>query len=181
MPKPHPEEMIDVYAVEGAFQHFVYSPRGGVEGVLIETDGVPTQFVFDKHDENAAEAFAGVERGQPVTVEGSLRPPSNKGEGAHVVYDFHRLSHAGGRALPAAPTGPVKGRVVRVNHAKHGAPNGVVLDSGDFIHLRPEGFAQAGLKVGDEVKAEGPSRPLAGGKGRVVEAETVNGRSLQAH
>ncbi len=175
---PH-EEMIDVYAVEGRFLHLVYSPRGGYEGVLIETDGVPTQFVFDKHDETAAQAFDGIAPGTRLTVEGSLRPASPKGDGEHVVYDFHRLSEAGGKPVAGAEHGgPAKGRVVRVNHAKHGAPNGVVLDSGDFVHLKPEGFAHLKLKVGDAVEADGPSHPLAGGRGRVIEAETVNGHPL---
>ena len=179
---PHPEEMIDVYAVEGQFQHLIYSPRGGYEGLLIDTHGIPTQFVFDKHDETAADAFANVKPGQTVTVEGSLRLPSDKGEGDHVVYDFHRLSHVAGRPVDAASTdGPVRGRVVRINHAKHGAPNGVVLDSGDFVHLKPDGFVHAGLKIGDAVEAEGPARPLAGGKGRVMEARTVNGQPLPQH
>lgn len=176
---PHHEEMIDVYAVEGQFQHLIYSPRGGYEGLLIDTYGIPTQFVFDKHDETAADAFAHLQPGQSVTVEGSLRQPSDKGEGNHVVYDFHRLSHVAGKPVESAHTeGPVRGRVVRINHAKHGVPNGVVLDSGDFVHLKPEGFEQAGLEVGDEVEADGPSRPLAGGQGRVMEARTVNGHAL---
>ena len=30
---------------------------------------------------------------------------------------------------------------MRLNYAKHGAANGVVLDNGDFVHTRPDGFA----------------------------------------
>ncbi|MDQ7971993.1 MAG: hypothetical protein REJ24_05460 [Rhodocyclaceae bacterium] len=177
---PH-DTLIDVWAVEGRFQHLVYSPRGEHEGVLIDTDGVPTQFVFDKHDTGAAAAFAQLAPGQRVTVEGSERPASPKGDGAHVVYDFHRLSEVDGQ--PLAPThddAPAEGRVLRINHARHGAPNGVVLDTGDFVHLKPEGFAQLALQPGDRVRAEGPAQPLADGRGRVIEAHTVNGTPLAA-
>ena len=109
---PH-DTLIDVWSVEGRFQHLIYSPRGEHEGVLIDTDGVPTQFVFDKHDPGAAAAFAQLEPGQRITVEGSERPASPKGEGAHVVYDFHRLSEVDGRPVaPVHDDGPVEGRVL---------------------------------------------------------------------
>ena len=177
------DTLIDVWSVEGRFQHLIYSPRGEHEGVLIDTDGVPTQFVFDRHDTAAAAAFASLKPGQRITVEGTERPVSpkgDKGESAHVVYDFHRLSEIDGKPLaPPDDDAPAEGRVLRINYAKHGAPNGVVLDSGDFVHLRPEGFAQLDLQPGDRVRAEGPSQPLAVGRGRVVDAHTVNGQALR--
>ncbi len=76
------------------------------------------------------------------------------------------------------PHASVSGKVVRLNHARHGAPNGVLLDSGDFVHTRPDGFETLGLKVGDMLEAEGPARPLATGTGRVIEAHRANGHAL---
>ena len=46
--------------------------------------------------------------------------------------------------------------------------------------LKPEGFALLALEPGDRVRAEGPSQPLADGRGRVIEAHTVNGTPLHA-
>ncbi len=68
--------------------------------------------------------------------------------------------------------------VARLNFAKHGEPNGVVLDSGDFIHLKPDGMRQVGLKIGDRVEATGEARPMELGH-RVVEAVEVNGVRLK--
>ncbi|WP_256220106.1 MULTISPECIES: hypothetical protein [unclassified Variovorax] len=67
---------------------------------------------------------------------------------------------------------------MRLNYARHGEANGVVLDTGDFVHTRPDGFERLGLKIGDEVRAEGRAQPLATGEGRVIEAVRVNGRPV---
>lgn len=179
MPHPH-HETRDVWSVEGRFQHLVYSPRGRIEGVLIDTDGVPTQFVFERHDEDAAAAFAGLRAGQALVIEGTEEGPSPKGEAAHTVYRFERLASVDGKAPRRSDTvGSVEGKVVRFNYARHGEANGVVLDTGDFVHTKPRGFARLALKPGDKVRAEGRTQPLATGEGRVVEAVRVNGQALR--
>lgn len=179
MPHPKPEKDIDVWSVEGRFQHLIYSPKGAVEGFLIDTDGVPTQFVTDPHDPSTLAQLGSLEAGQSLTVEGTEPPPSPKGDAAHSLYRFERLAAVDGKETkPAHPHGEVAGTVVRFNYAKHGAPNGVVLDTGDFIHTRPDGMEKLGLKVGDKVKAEGASQRLATGKGRVIEAVSVNGEPV---
>ena len=79
----------------------------------------------------------------------------------------------------ADDAGPaVTGAVARLNYARHGEPNGVVLGTGDFVHLEPDGMRRLGLQVGDAVTATGEAKPMARG-GRVVEAETVNGVRLK--
>lgn len=176
----HPHEMIDVWAVEGQFQHLVFSPEGGIEGVLIDTDGVPTQFVTDPHDLAVVELFRKLRAGQTLVIEGSEAGPSPKGEAAHSVYDFDRLVSVDGKTPKSPrPHGEVVGTVVRLNYAKHGAANGVVLDNGDFVHTKPDGFERLGLKIGDKVKAEGEACPLVTGTGRVIEAHTVNGKPVE--
>ena len=70
------------------------------------------------------------------------------------------------------------GTVVRLNFARHGEVNGVVLDSGHFIHTRPDGMAKLQLAVGDRVEAQGDALPLVNGTGMVVEAITVNGQAI---
>lgn len=170
---------IDVWAVEGVFQQLVYSPRGAVEGVLIDTDGIATQFVTDPHDAPTTELLAALRPGQTLVLEGVEAGSSKHGEPPHTVYLFERLTAVDGRPPEVAPPhANVAGRVVRLNHARHGAPNGVLLDSGDFVHTRPDGFETLGLKIGDTLEAEGPARPLATGTGRVIEAHRANGHAL---
>jgi len=177
---PHPHDTIDIWSVEGRFQHLVYSPKGGIEGVLIDTDGIATQFVFDRHEQAAATAFAGLRPGQALVIEGAEQGPSPKGDAAHSVYQFERLVSVDGRTpQDAPPRKEIAGTVVRLNYARHGEANGVVLDTGDFIHTKPDGFARLGLKVGDTVRAEGRAQPLATGGGHVVEAVRVNGRRVK--
>ena len=54
----------------------------------------------------------------------------------------------------------------------------MVLDTGDFIHVKPDGMARLGLKVGDKVEADGDAQMLSTGKGWAVEATKVNGKAL---
>jgi len=179
MPHHHSAEHDDIWSVEGRFQHLLYSPKGGIEGLLIDTEGIATQFVVDPHDCASVALLLGLRRDQALVVEGRESKPSPKGDGEHVVYHFERLAAVDGRATEAAarPT-QVRGKVVRLNFARHGAANGVVLDSGDFVHLRPQGMERLQLKPGDQVQAQGAASPLATDSGWVIEAHSVNGESL---
>lgn len=49
----------------------------------------------------------------------------------------------------------VTGVVAALHFAKHGQPNGVLLQSGELILLRPAGMAETGLAVGSRVRAVG--------------------------
>jgi hypothetical protein len=177
---PHPQQELDIWSVEGRFQQLIFSPKGAIEGLMIETGGVLTQFVIDPQQPAVGEQFLGLRAGQALLLEGTLADPSPKGESAHVVYVFERLAAVDGKPPKtlAEPANASAGKVVRFNYAKHGAVNGVVLDNGDFIHTKPKGFDKLGLQIGDKVRAEGPSRPLITGKGQVIEAQRVNGTAL---
>jgi hypothetical protein len=167
-----------VWSIEGIVLHPIYSPKGGIEGVMLDADGVPVQFVFG-HGPDGAAAFGKVEPGQRVTLEGSEARPWPEGENAHAVYGFKRLAGIDGKAADdgGQPT-HTRGKVVRMNYGRHGEANGVLLDSGDFIHVRPDRFATLGIAPGDQVEASGPGRPLADGSGRVIDAEALNGKLL---
>lgn len=176
---PATPQKIDVWSVEGQFLHLIYSPKGAIEGVLIDSDGAPAQFVCDARDPAVSAGLADLQPGQAVVLEGTLQEPSPRGEPPHEVYRLERMVSVDGK--PAAPRhhlAAVAGTVVRLNYAKHGEPNGVVLDTGDFIHTKPEGFQRLALKVGDKVRAEGDTRPLATGGGQVVQAHSVNGKPM---
>ncbi|QEH32947.1 hypothetical protein OJF2_14370 [Aquisphaera giovannonii] len=66
------------------------------------------------------------------------------------------------------------GRVARLNFAKHGEANGVVLDGGEFVHLKPDGMKKLALAIGQEVTARGKATSSQAGS-LAIEAEAVNG------
>ena len=172
------------HSFDAEFRYPLYSPRGGVEGAMLLADGEDVQLVFEPHGDPGATVFAALRAGTRVRVEASPEVAhADHGEPAHRVYRFERVVGIEGRAedeeMPGQARAPYSGIVVRLNFARHGEANGFVLDSGDFIHTRPEGMAQLQLGVGDRVEADGEARPLAGGAGVVVEASVVNGRPLR--
>jgi hypothetical protein len=56
-----------------------------------------------------------------------------------------------------------------LNYALHNEVNGGILESGDFLHLKPEGAAAAGLKLGIAERT-GEMEPRTGGCS-VIQAE----------
>jgi hypothetical protein len=171
-------------SIEATFQYLIYAPKGEVEGVLLQAAQGPLQLVLDKHDIEAAAAFDGISPGQTLTVRASEAAPSSKGDNAHPVYEFDRLEAVDGKkpATPKPTLGAAyRGTVVRINFARHGEANGVVLDSGDFIHTKPDGMRKLRLRVGDAVEADGDAQRLADDAGWAVEATRVNGKSINAH
>lgn len=174
----HPHDDAAPVELDGLFRQPIYSPKGGLEGLLLSVAGETAQIVLDPHDDAAP--FAALRDGQQLRLEVVPAPPSPKGEAVHAVYRLQALLAVDGRRPKATPgDAAFSGKVVRLNYAKHGEPNGVVLDSGDFIHLRPGGFRAAGLRIGDAVSASGDAQPMPGG-GRVIEATEVNGVAIEA-
>lgn len=170
--------------LEGKFLHPIYAPHGEIEGVMIASRVGPVQVVFERHDEDPALIFQGLTLGQVVVIDSRPKPPSPKGEAEHPVHVFISLVSVDGAPTPQRqfpPEGPAyRGNVVRLNYARHGERNGVVLDSGDFIHTKPQGMAQLDLKPGDRVEADGDATRLADDTGWAVEATVVNGRPMKA-
>jgi hypothetical protein len=167
--------------ITGTFTQVVHSPKGGVEGLLMESEGQSVQFVLAKDDEAGAALVGALKAGQAITVAGDLMPPSSKGEGAHPVRSLDKIVAVDGKApkKASAASSGYAGKIVRLNYARHGAPNGYVLDTGDFIHVKPEGFAKLGLKVGDTVTADGDAHFLATGGGWAIEATKVNRKAVK--
>ncbi len=172
---------VDVEILNGIIQHYNFSPKGGVEGLLLQ-DGDRTVQVNVPPEAWVAIASAAVV-GQAVQVSVIPEPESGKHpRGEHPVYRFISLQPASGPRSPgngSVVEGDVKveGIVSRFNYAKHGEANGVVLQNGDFLHLKPDGMKQAGLSLGESVAAQGTARPMLLGH-RVIEAEVVNGVEL---
>jgi hypothetical protein len=169
-------------SIIGKFAHLVYSPKGAVEGVLLDVGRKPAQIVFEKCDEQSARAFEDLKKGQKVVLKAKRLGPSPKGEAEHPVFSYIRLVSVDGikpTARKRAKGTTFSGTVVRFNYARHGARNGVVLDTGDFVHTRPEGLVGLKIKLGDKVSADGDTQPLVGGRGNVIEAIRVNGKRVR--
>jgi len=143
--------------------------------LLLSVEGFPVQFVLAPHE---AHAVSGLEEGRTVTLQGTHEAESTKGVPEHDVYRFVAVASEADPIDRTAGRLMRMGRIVRFNYAKHGERNGVVLDSGDFIHTKPHGMALLGLQIGDKVSAVGEARPLYSGEGVVIEAEEVNGTAL---
>ncbi|WP_226858430.1 hypothetical protein [Diaphorobacter aerolatus] len=165
--------MTDQYwELQGTLAQPIYSPRGTVEGLMLDVDGIAVQFVIGKHEAHLAHLALHLKQGQKLTLIGALRKPSPKGEAEHEVYDLIEIVGRGDDSQSAEYTASEKeigGKIVRFNYARHGEPNGVVLDTGDFIHTRPDGLRKLAWKLGDQVHAKGRVQPLASGMGVVLE------------
>jgi hypothetical protein len=151
MPKKKPN---GAQQLTGQVVSFNISPKGHVEGALLDVDGATIQVNFSKHE---AESLA---RSLKVGAVASLNAELETDEYDHPVY----IAHGGSE-------GPVRGSIVRLNYALHGEVNGFHLDDGTFVHLKPEGAAEFGPKIGEVVSATGQRK--AGADCPVLEAEVV--------
>jgi hypothetical protein len=149
MSKELPESSV---RLRGRVTAFNVSPKGDLEGVLLEVrDGI-VQVNFPKGAHEAAERWA---LGSSVTLRGVLEEDGF----AHPVYALE----------PEEST--VRGKVARLNFARHGEPNGFVLEDGTFVHQKPEGAKKQRVRVGDLVRATGEMRQ--GRAAKVLEATAV--------
>jgi hypothetical protein len=160
----------------GALQDFNLSPKGGIEGFVLHLEGQTVQ-VNVTPDVGFA-VVRGIGQNVEATVEAEpATAKSSKGE--HPVYNLVTLHGADGKVLifsrnDDGDVATVQGVVKKINYTRHGEANGVVLESGDFVHLKPAGMKRVALKIGDQVTAQGPSALMPLGQ-QVIEAKTVNG------
>src|ERR1700755_3496865 len=142
------------HQLRGKVLAFNISPKGGIEGVLLETAAGTAQLNFPKH---AAAAMAKPRRvGAKIHVGAEPEPE----EGDHPVY----------RARDEVDV--VSGTIVRLNHALHGEVNGCHLDDGTFVHLKPDGARKEKIRSGDKIKATGARR--RGADAVVLEAKSLD-------
>ena len=154
-----------------------FSPKGGVEGLQVEIDGDFAQIVFSH--KTGTEVASAISIGQTLDLVVETDSPSESPEAPHAVYQFVSMMPTETSRPEVAPSPSViAGIVARLNYARHGEANGVVLASGDFIHLKPDGMKQIVVSVGDHIEAGGKVRQMELG-GRVIEAMTINGVLLK--
>ena len=158
--------------LEGTLSHFNYSPKGGYEAMLLTTKKGVVQVNFAP--EQAAVLAATLKPGGAVSVKANRKDDTD--EASHLVYELTELKQKGA-AVDLEPVREVSGVVARVNFSLHGEVNGAVLNTGDFVHLKPNGARLVELAVGQSIKAKGRGRSLWFSEGYAIDAEKINGVS----
>jgi hypothetical protein len=149
----------------GTIEALNMSPKGHYEGLLLRTGKRLIQINFPKHQSDLA---ATLKAGDEIAAEVEAEEPH--GEREHPVFRLIHLENSAGNTF--------SGRIVRLNYALHGEVNGGILDSGDFLHLKPEGARALGIELGMKVEGSGARKPTADGH-FVIEAEEVNGIAIE--
>lgn len=141
----------NIVTLRGRICGFNLSPKGAIEGALLETEDGLAQINLGKGQAPSETWKLG------ATLE--LRARAEPSHGKHGVYEL-------------IGDDSIAGRVERINYARHAKPNGFVLEDGTFIHLKPEGAQRhRAIKVGDRVRARG--RVNVGTNARVLDTDRV--------
>jgi hypothetical protein len=139
--------------LQGKLLAFNMSPKGHIEGALIETGAGLAQLNFPKH--TAEGTVRALSVGSTIDVAAELESE----HGDHPVY----------RAVDEEAQ--ASGTIFRLNYALHGEVNGCHLDDGTFVHVKPGGAKKYKLRVGDKISATGSRR--SGIDAVVLEATSV--------
>ncbi len=160
---------------QGTLQSFNISPKGSYEGLLVESEGQIVQVNFPQEWSAAIAGLAAP--GEQIHLQ--VEPHEKNGYGEHPVYRLLSISNQKKEKFPSGESnhekdGHFSGTVTRLNYALHGEVNGAILNTGDFLHVKPHGADALALKLGMKVKGTGVKKPLLGGH-HVIEADEVNG------
>jgi hypothetical protein len=158
-------------SLSGRLQQLLFSPKGGIERLLLQVDHKPQQVCMKPGTADAKALNDAV--GKPIEVIASPDHSLKIKAGAHPVYQLDSITTLAGKACkPNAPQ-PISGVVANIHYAKHGEPNGVILESGEFIHTRPHGMTKLKIQIGSRVVAHGEARLTILGSA-LIEAHEVN-------
>lgn len=155
----------------GTIEALNVSPKGFYEGILLSKGRGRIQVNLPKDE--ALMMAPSFQQGQTITVDVEKEKPH--GTPVHEVYRLVRLA---GATKNGDGVKSFSGQVKALNFALHGEVNGGILDSGDFLHLKPKGAQAIGIKVGMAVKGHGTTKPMVGGR-VVIEARDVNGVEIE--
>ncbi len=164
--------------LKGQILSYNLSPKGVPEGIILQTADGTVQVNFDSELAGQVTQFA--TEGQAVVID--ARPDAERhADAVHPVFTLLRLSTGSNDNAVLVTKGEaetditVRGKIIRLNHARRGEINGAILDTGEFVHLRPHGVkAIGGVALGDMLEAQGEVRPGWSGH-KVIEASSANG------
>ena len=164
--------------VTGHLQQLLFSPKGGIEGLLITVRNGRVQVSMAPATVDVGALSRAL--GRSIEVAGVPDYSPKTKEGAHPVFKLNSITKLGGKLFKANDDidDRVSGVVASIHYAKHGEPNGVVLESGEFIHTRPHGMKKLKLRVGSKVVVRGERRMTVLGTS-LIEAHRVNRVSIE--
>jgi hypothetical protein len=116
--------------------------------------------------------------GKPIELKASADHSPKTKDRTHAVYKLESITKLAGKSFKANGAQPISGIVANVHYAKHGEPNGVILESGEFIHTRPPGMKKLKLQIGSKVVVHGEVRKTVLGT-VLIEAHEVNRVTLE--
>lgn len=157
----------------GSLQQLLYSPKGGLEGFLIAVRKKTLQVSMNPATADVGALSQALGGRIEVTAEPDHSPKTK--DAAHPIYKLGAITKVAGKAFKSNGKGhgEVSGSVASIHYAKHGEANGVILESGEFIHTRPHGMKMLKLRVGSKVVAHGERRMTVLGT-TLIEAREVN-------
>jgi hypothetical protein len=156
----------------GSLRRLLFSPKGAIEGLLMTVSSKLIQVSMEPDAASANELAATL--GSEIEVKASADHSAKTKDGAHPVYKLNAITRIAGKPFKSnGSPHTIRGIVAAVHYAKHGEPNGVILESGEFIHTRPDGMRQLKLRVGSKVIARGDLRTTVLGT-PLIEAREVN-------
>jgi hypothetical protein len=165
--------------IHGPCQQMLFSPKGAIEGVLVKMKSHLVQVSVPHAVGEVLTQLTGP--GKPLHLLAHRDSSPKSAGGAHPVYEFLSFADVAGEPIKTPHTEPsettIEGVVQTWHFARHGEANGVMLESGEFIHLKPKGMAAAGLDIGSKVLAIGRVGMTALGT-RMLEARRVNNLDL---
>lgn len=162
----------------GSVVAYNYTGHGAIESLMIRTEAGVVQVNIPPESADVLKNFP---LNENVKFEAR---PEGKPRGDHAVYKLLSVTNSSGAVLRDnkedgdKKVAHVEGTVQALNYSRSGEVNGVILDTGDFIHLTPEGAQQINPKVGDKFAADGKTTPSVTGH-QAIEAQTVNGQAVQ--
>jgi hypothetical protein len=168
-----PGDDTQVQTISGTVDSYNLDPRGMPSGIVLKDGDRVAQLNLPPPLGVAISTAAPI--GQKITATGF--PISV--QGARAIYRLDGLTTADGKQfnLPRPGEQPevshVEGIVKQLNYAPRGEVDGVILDTGDFVHVGPREAAQLNLAVGLKITAEGYTRPMLAGH-NAIEATKVN-------
>lgn len=176
--KPDDDKSPKAQPISGIVEGYNLDPRGMVNGIVLKDGDRATQLNLPPNIAAAITAAAPV--GQKVSATGVPEIVV----GGRSIFRFVSLTTADGKQYKMPAPGRddsqvthVDGTVKQLNYSPRGEVDGVVLDTGDFLHVSPREAAQLNLAVGEKISADGHAHPMLTGHS-AMEATKVNGMSI---
>jgi hypothetical protein len=162
--------------LRGDLHQLLFSPKGGIEGLLLKVRQQIVQVSIPDGEADSRMLHRVI--GTRIELQAFCDHSPKAKKSTHPLFRLTSLSKLAGKKVRSTHDEALRGTVVAVHFAKHGEPNGVVLESGEFIHTRPAGMKLLNLGVGMDVTARGRLRTTALGT-LWMEAREVNRTLLE--